>query len=596
MKLSHIRFLFIVAHCTTAGICLFLTMIFNDRYPLIKRLLTLCCCVFVSFLFSQNSYAGYRKKYWGYDENDPRAFVYVNQYINLAKSEKNYSELFQAYKDAILFTKNEKLKYSDSAITAAKKSGNRDLIGDAYLSKGAIYYFNHRKFQLALNEYLSAYEYLKDSKDEFLKYQNLYHIGVIKSYLGYYEESLEIFKQCIAFFELETKGDLHENVIYNNTKGYLNSLHQAIICYQAMGRYDEVKKLLGVLGPAIPKTKDFSLEHSYYKKSLGVSDFSDKRYSDAIKDFDQSLPALLKVNDFTWASYVYFYKGKSYINLGKEELGVENYKKVDSIFKKHQFILPELRTNYEELITYYKKKKSPENELYYTNQLLKVDSVISSDFKYLSTRIYKDYDTKQLLEVKENLQKTNSFGLALLIISAIVIILLGCMMFYRIKKQKQIQQKYNELLVKIDDEKFPDPEIEPLKFDLTKNVKLDQNIIEKLLKDISNFEAKEKFLEKGLTLKKLAEHFKTNTSYLSQVINEYKGTNFSVYINVLRINYATQKIYHDREWRKYSIEHIASASGFSNRQSFSNIFLEINGIRPVDFIKKRIKELEGGEV
>jgi len=53
-----------------------------------------------------------------------------------------------------------------------------------------------------------------------------------------------------------------------------------------------------------------------------------------------------------------------------------------------------------------------------------------------------------------------------------------------------------------------------------------------------------------------------------------------------------KKIYQDKEWRKYSIEHIASAAGFSNRQSFSNIFLEQNGIRPADFIKKRMKELE----
>lgn len=570
-------------------------MIFKERYPLIKRLLTLFSCFFISILFSQDVYSEYRKKYWGYEENDQRAFVYLNQYISHAKSEKEYSELFQAYKDAILFSKDQKIQYSDSAIEAAKQSGNRDLIGDAYLSKGAIYYFNHRKFQVALNEYLDAYEYLKDSKNEFLKYQNLYHIGVVKSYLGYYDEALEIFKECINFFEAKTKGDLHENLIYNNTKGYLNSLHQAIICYQALGKTNEVKKLLNLAAASTPKTKDFSLENSYFKKSKGVSDFSDKKYSEAIKDFDLSLPGLLKVNDFTWASYVYFYKGKSYTNLGKQELGVENYKKVDSIFNKHQFILPELRSNYEELITYYRKKNSPENELYYTNQLLKVDSIISSDFKYLSTRIYKDYDTKQLLEVKENLEKTNSFGIALLIILGFVIVLLGFMMFYRIRKQKQIQEKYNELLVKIEDEKFPDPEIEPLKFDLTKNIKLDQNIVEKLLKDISNFEANEKFLEKGLTLKKLAEHFKTNTSYLSQVINEYKGTNFSVYINVLRINYATQKIYHDREWRKYSIEHIASASGFSNRQSFSNIFLEINGIRPVDFIKKRIKELESDQ-
>ncbi|KUJ55176.1 helix-turn-helix domain-containing protein [Chryseobacterium aquaticum] len=575
-------------------------MIFTERYPLIRRAFLMYCCLFASILFSQSvskdpTYEEFRKKYWEYEENDIRAFVYLDQYIDYAKSKKNYSELFQAYKDAILFSADQKMKYADSAIAAAKQSGNKDLIGDAYLSKGAIYYFNHRKFQLALNEYLTAYEYLEDSKDKLPKYQNLYHIGVVKSYLGYYEEALEIFKECIAFFEINIKGDLHENIIYNNTKGYLNSLHQAIICYQALGKKEDVKKLLTIAASSTPKNKDFILEKSYFEKSKGVSDFSDKKYPDAIRDFDLALPGLMKVNDFTWISYVYFYKGESYRKLGKQELAIENYKKVDSIFNKHKFILPELRSNYEELITYYKKKGSPENELYYTNQLLKVDSVISSDFKYLSTRIYKDYDTKQLLEVKENLEKTNSYGFVLLVISGVVIVFLGFMIFYRLRKQKQIQEKYNKLLVKIEEDKIAHPETEPLKFDQTKNVKLDQNIVEKLLKDISNFEANEKFLEKGLTLKKLAEYFKTNTSYLSQVINEYKGSNFSVYINVLRINYATQKIYNDKEWRKYSIEHIASASGFSNRQSFSNIFLEINGIRPVDFIKKRIKELESGE-
>lgn len=575
-------------------------MIFTERYPLIRRAFLMYCCLFASILFSQSvskdpTYEEFRKKYWEYEENDIRAFVYLDQYIDYAKSKKNYSELFQAYKDAILFSADQKMKYADSAIAAAKQSGNKDLIGDAYLSKGAIYYFNHRKFQLALNEYLTAYEYLEDSKDKLPKYQNLYHIGVVKSYLGYYEEALEIFKECIAFFEINIKGDLHENIIYNNTKGYLNSLHQAIICYQALGKKEDVKKLLTIAAASTPKNKDFILENSYFEKSKGVSDFSDKKYPDAIRDFDLALPGLMKVNDFTWISYVYFYKGESYRKLGKQELAIENYKKVDSIFNKHKFILPELRSNYEELITYYKKKGSPENELYYTNQLLKVDSVISSDFKYLSTRIYKDYDTKQLLEVKENLEKTNSYGFVLLVISGVVIVFLGFMIFYRLRKQKQIQEKYNKLLVKIEEDKIAHPETEPLKFDQTKNVKLDQNIVEKLLKDISNFEANEKFLEKGLTLKKLAEYFKTNTSYLSQVINEYKGSNFSVYINVLRINYATQKIYNDKEWRKYSIEHIASASGFSNRQSFSNIFLEINGIRPVDFIKKRIKELESGE-
>ncbi|WP_162304194.1 helix-turn-helix domain-containing protein [Chryseobacterium mulctrae] len=547
-------------------------------------------------MYSQDYYSKLREKYWAYEENDPKALVYVNQYIKKAKSEKNYSELFQAYKDAILYSENQKMIYADSALVAAKNSGNNDLMGDAYLSKGAIYYFNQRKFQYALEEYLKAYEYLKDSKNEFLKYQNIYHIGVVKSYLGYYDEALKIFNECIDFFETKIDGDIKKNIIFNNTKGYLNSLHQAIICYQMLGKDEQANQLLNIAETKIPKTKDFYLETSYFTKSLGVSEFKKKSYKKAIYYFDRALPELLKVNDFTWASYIYFYKGKSYELLGDLNLEVENYRKVDSIFNKNEFILPELRSNYEELIEYYRKNNNHKEELYYTNQLLKVDSVIASDFKHLSTRVYKEYDTKMLLETKENLEKTNSYSRLLIFLCLAIITALGIIMYYRIQKQRNIQKNYDELLVKLEESNHAEVITSPVIVEVIdtgdKNIKFDSSIVEKLLKDIHTFENKQGYLEQGITLKKLAEQFKTNTSYLSQVINEYKGSNFNTYINVLRINFATQKIYHDKEWRKYSIEHIASAAGFSNRQSFSNIFLEQNGIRPADFIKKRIKELE----
>lgn len=563
---------------------------------MIKRIFTFSCFLIISIMYSQDYYSKLREKYWAYEENNPKALVYVNQYIKKAKAEKNYSELFQAYKDAILYSENSKMIYADSALVVAKKSEKNDLIGQAYLSKGAIYYFNQRKFQFALEEYLKAYEYLKDSKNEYLKYQNIYHIGVVKSYLGYYDEALEIFEQCISFFETKINGNINENEVFNNTKGYLNSLHQAIVCYQMLNKNAEAISLLKKAAKKTPKTRDFNLEKSYFTKSLGVSEFKNKNYTKAIQYFDQALPELIKVNDFTWVSYIYFYKGKSYELLGNLNLEVENYRKVDSIFNKNKFILPELRSNYEELIGYYRKENNHKEELYYTNQLLKVDSVIASDFKHLSTRVYKEYDTKMLLETKENLEKTNSYSKLLIFICLAIITALGIVMYYRIRKQKNIQKNYDDLLIKLEESNQAEettPIVKPEVADAgDKNIKFDSSIVEKLLNDIHIFENKQGYLEQGLTLKKLSEQFKTNTSYLSQVINEYKGSNFNTYINILRINYATQKIYNDKEWRKYSIEHIASAAGFSNRQSFSNIFLEQNGIRPADFIKKRIKELE----
>ncbi len=566
---------------------------------MIKKIFTSFFIMLTVLLYAQDYYSKLREKYYGFEENDSRAFVFINQYIKKAKSENNHKELFQAYKDAILYSSNSKLTYADSAIAAAKKSGDEDLIGDAFLSKGAIYYFNQRKFQLALEEYLKAYEHLKDSKDDFLKYQNLYHIGVVKSYLGYYDEALEIFNDCIRYFETKLSDNLHKNLLFNNRKGYFNSLHQAIVCYQMLDKNAQADELLKEGIKTLPDSKDFYLEKSYFNKSIGISEFRKKNYNKAIEYFDQSLPELIKVNDFTWISYIYYYKGRSYEILGNHDKEVENYKKVDSIFNKNTFILPELRTNYEELIEFYKKRENHKEELYYTNQLLKADSIIAADFKYLSTRVYKEYDTKRLLDTKEDLEKSNSFSKILLLFCVVVIGFLGFVIYMRLKKQKKIQKSYEDLLKKME-EKQQQQQQQPVEIpvkqepiaDSEKNIKFDNSIVEKLLKDIQNFEKNQGYLEQGLTLKKLAEQFKTNTSYLSQVINEYKGSNFNTYINVLRINFATEKIYHDKEWRKYSIEHIASAAGFSNRQSFSNIFLEQNGIRPADFIKKRISELE----
>ena len=52
----------------------------------------------------------------------------------------------------------------------------------------------------------------------------------------------------------------------------------------------------------------------------------------------------------------------------------------------------------------------------------------------------------------------------------------------------------------------------------------------------------EKFLNKDMSLALLASHLETNTKYLSEVINKYKGKNFNVYINELRINYIVSKL------------------------------------------------------
>lgn len=569
---------------------------------MIKKLILILFIVIFKLSFAQeetfSEYYKLRKNYENIEEGNSKALPFIKQYIYKAKSEKNYEKLVQGYKDGIFYTasKPEKLKYADSMIYTAKLSKNRDLISEAYIDKGVIYYYHYKKFQPALNEYLKAYEYSKNSENEFLKYQNLYHIGVVKSYLGYYDEASKIFKKCIDHYSSKAKAKLHPNEIYNNKKGYLNSLHQLIICYRNLHQFSKADSLIQTGLKDVANNPEYLQEKGYFQLNKGISDYKKSYYQNAIDHLKQSLLPIKKSGDFAWLSVDYFYIGKSFIGLQENDLAIENFKKVDSIFQKNQFILPELRENYEILINHYKKEKDPVQQLYYTGQLLKADSIISKDFIYLSPKIHKEYDTKTLLDEKNKLEKKNSWGAAVIIILILLAIGLIVLLIIRHKREKNIQQKYILLEEKLrsEDIHFEAKNIVEKQNTEEKKTSLDENIVEDLLKKLRVFEDKKDFTQKSLTIQKLANQLGTNSKYLSQVINDCKGSNFNKYLSELRINYITKLLFENKEYLKYNIETLAKECGIASRQNFSDLFTEINGIRPTDFIRKRKQELENG--
>lgn len=543
----------------------------------------------------KNTFLELRKYYEDMPENDSRALLYINIYLKKAKKEKDYEEILQGYQDAVFFSENKsaKLKYADSCITDVLKSNDKKLISKAYLEKGVIYYFFYKQYQPALNEYLKAYKYSKNIEDDFLRYRIIYHLGVVKSYLGYYDDALKLFKECSVHFEPHTRANIHPNLIFNNRKGYFNSLHQQIVCYRKLGKYSKSDSLIQFGLSALPSSNEFNLEKAYFLKCLGISQFRKKEYERAIESMILALPELKKIDDFTWASVSYFYMGKSYEEMNKKELSVPYFIKVDSIFQKQRFIIPELRENYEYLINYYHKVKDYEKELYYTKQLLKADNILNKDFQYLSHKIHKEYDTKALLEKQKQLEDKNSIGSASLIIAIVLILALLIIIFYRNRRGKEIQRKYLELRGKIIEEEKSTTEMTVISTTVKESkTGVPTVVINDILKKLDNFEKKRGFTKKGITQQELAKNFGTNTTYLSQVINEIKGKNFNTYLNELRIIYITHELYHDPKFLEYTIEGLAEHCGISSRQNFSDFFNEKNGIRPADFIKKRKLELD----
>lgn len=539
------------------------------------------------FLYAQESnmgvYQRLKSSYSHFEKNDEKAFYYLTKFISKARKDSNFTRLVEAYRDAVFFSSTDKgkVKYADSTIWAAKRSKNRDLISMAYLGKGIVYYSTMRKYPLALKQYLIAYQYAEKTKDLYLKHKIIYHIGVIKSYLGYYEQASEHFIKSSVYFQQYISGDYHYNELFNHNKGYFNSQHQLAVCYRNMNNYLKADSIVSIGLENTTGRDDFALEKSYFLSDRAVSEYNKRNYSSSIANLKEAVSKILKSGDYASTSLIYYYLGKNYQAIGKKSLAMEHFKKVDSVFAKRTFLHPETLSSYKELIRFYKEKDQHTLQLYYTNQLLKADSLISKDFTFLSLRLHRDYDTKVLREQIEELKEYNtsrirgSFFVIVLILMAIFIL-----------------SKYSGregFIVRRGTREIETLSIKDSEHYIRKNG-LSPEIENELLEKLRIFEESKEFTKRGLSLNKLALKLKTNSYYLSMVINDFKGCNFSYYLSTLRIEYITNLLNTDRKFLSYTIEALANECGMASRQNFSDLFFEINGVRPRDFINKIKRE------
>ncbi|WP_312822746.1 AraC family transcriptional regulator [Epilithonimonas sp.] len=549
-----------------------------------------------SLFFSQQpkerTFNEIRENYQKMTIDDNSAMPYVRMYIEKAKNERNHLKLIQGYRDGRQFDYNNKIKYADSAITTSLKFGTKDDISKDYLSKGIIYYFYQKKYKPALNEYLKAYEYSKGSKDEYHHYKVIYHLGIVREHLGYYEEALEHFKDCAAFYSTKASPKMHENLKYNYMKAYYNSLHQMTVINRYLKNYKKTDSLSQLGYKLTIDKEDFALENSYFLKCIAILEFHKKNYIGAKADLEKALPVLLKRNDFAWSSVIYYYLGKIAEAQNQEKDAIHFYSAIDSIFEKHEFILPEVYRSYNFLIEYY-KDKDISKQLYYTNQLLKADSLIAKDFPYISLKIHKDYDRNSLIEQRDDIEKTSrrKMLIAQILIFAGTIVLI--ILLVRYVKDLKIKKQYTLLQKRISEGAYDVKNLiaeESAEY-ATRKTSLTPEMTREIGEKLKKFENELLFTKKGLTQNSIASKLDTNSHYLSVYINENKGMNFNKYMAELRINYITKLLNTQNKYLNYTIEALAEECGIAARQNFSNLFFDINGIRPTDYIKKRKQEL-----
>lgn len=93
------------------------------------------------------------------------------------------------------------------------------------------------------------------------------------------------------------------------------------------------------------------------------------------------------------------------------------------------------------------------------------------------------------------------------------------------------------------------------------------------------------FCDPEFSLNKLAEIVGSNSTYVSQIINDSFNKNFRSFINDYRIKEA-RRILSDQEYQKYSMESISMMVGFKSKSTFNLIFKEITGITPSFYVRQ----------
>ncbi|MEO4003968.1 helix-turn-helix transcriptional regulator [Flavobacterium sp. CAU 1735] len=183
---------------------------------------------------------------------------------------------------------------------------------------------------------------------------------------------------------------------------------------------------------------------------------------------------------------------------------------------------------------------------------------------------------------------TIAIGLLTLLLILIAIIFGFCYCRY-CKNERENKENFQKLFDRINDfelknQKFGNDRKKSLS-DTTTFVINDKRVNDILIQ-LAKLEQSKYFLSQDCTLHSVAKKLKTNTTYLSRIINKELGKSFSDYINELRISYVLLELACNKKLRAYSISAIADEIGYKSPDSFSKYFKEVTGISPSAYIRK----------
>jgi AraC-like DNA-binding protein/tetratricopeptide (TPR) repeat protein len=596
----------------------------------------------INFTFCQNKIETYKDSVKSLLYNNPtKAKYYCHKLLKYAKAndlvvEEAKSYCFLADLSGALTQKDSAFYYFDKAIQKANSADNEKLEMVFKINK-ANYLFNEFDFQEALTLYeectilskklndINAYNYISIKK------------GSIAYELGRYQEALKIYKENLAKKDFDNVSKL--DIKLGLVKTYINLNKQD-------SAYVFIKS-----GIAESQKNNLKEHEIHFLAQLGLIYIDKKDFSKAKFTFDKALVIAQKIESNNLITEINIRISKLY-SLQKD------YNKAITLLKsiiknELQSNIPaeNLSEIYYLLAENYKSIENYSESNYYYGQFIEKSKKIGEKRIEAIDHLHKiDINESKQRETEQENQKWILLGST----GFLILLFIG---FY-IKRRKegvQNQVKFEELLLKIqnfenqntkssdeiqqnsilinNDETTKPAELEEeFESELIQNSivtinttandealhdEIDDEILHEnnsvdieetsntnfIIKDATRTEILDKlikleekrlYLKQDFTLHNVAKRLKTNTAYLSKIVNSELDKNFSSYVNELRINYIVIELKNNSKLRSYSINAIAEEIGYKSPESFTKYFKIATGISPSIYIKKinQMKESE----
>nr|WP_315149010.1 helix-turn-helix domain-containing protein [uncultured Flavobacterium sp.] len=537
---------------------------------------------------SQLSYYNLKKSFWDSERNPKKQLEYANAYLIKAKIENSPVQKARGCFLLSLLAKNDNaLRYLDSAIVYTRELNDIKFPAYAYSGKGYIYK-KQFKYKEAIDNFLIAESIAKKNNTDFY-YDVKFSIAALRSEeLGEVQEALDLYRECFNYYKDKEV----------RTPQYSYSFQLVIFAladaYKALNQPD-LATYYNKLGYAESKlTKDYQT-NALFTLNEGANLVLKKNFTVALDSIKKALPKMIFYKDKGNILASYYYTAKAYDGLDYKDRAVKNFIKVDSIYNITKRITPEFTSGYPYLISYFKNKGDAANQLKYITKYMYIDSVLQTNYKELTKKLQKEYDTPHLISEKESLiqsleneRATSYWGIGGLFLITISVTGFG---IYQHTLKKKYRSRFEKIMNQADlnDENLVNTTNKEIKIQ-TNNSKEDIGIaieiINQILEKLKQFEYKKEYLQSNITVQILSNTFETNSKYISKIVNTYKGKTFIQYVNDLRIEYAIIQLQKDRKLRKYTIHALALEYGFNNAESFSAAFYKKTSIKPTYFIKE----------